>query len=65
MMWTMLIIAVTGGAISSQAAFQVVSFQNKEACLSAASVFRKGSSKSIGYVCVSSETGEVVKFIAE
>lgn len=64
-MWTMLIVILAGGMMSSNAAFQTISFQNKAACAAAADVFRKGSSKTIGYFCISSESGEVIKFLAE
>lgn len=64
-MWTMLIVAVAGGAFSSNASFQSIPFQNKEACSAAATALRKGTSKSIGFVCISSETGEAIKFIQD
>jgi hypothetical protein len=63
MIWTMLIVIVAGGVLSSNATFQTIPFQNKEACVAAASSMRAGSSKSVGYLCVSSETGEIIRFV--
>lgn len=62
-MWTMLIVVVAGGAFTSNATFQTIQFQNKEACVAAVNSLRTGSSKSVGHFCVSSETGEVVRFV--
>lgn len=64
-MWTMLIVLMQAGTFSNSAAFQTVPFQNKQACVTAATEFRKGSSKTVGFICVSAETGELIKFIAE
>ena len=64
-MWTMLIVVVAGGVFSSNATFQAVSFQNKEACITAATTMRKGESRSIRFVCIGSETGETIKFLPD
>ncbi len=61
-MWTLLVVAITGGLLSSDAKFHSIQMTNKEACIRAAKEARSGSSSSVGFICISSDTGEILKF---
>ena len=64
-MWTLLIVVLTNGFISQSASFYSIPMMNKDACTTAAKSVSDSSSRTIGYICISSETGEIVKFIKE
>jgi len=59
MTWTLLIVAITG-ILTPEAKLHSIPMMNKDACVNAAKTFTK-TSKGVGFVCVSSETGEVIK----
>lgn len=61
MIWTLLIIAITG-TFSADAKFHSIPMMNKEACVRAAKDASAHSSKHMGYICISSETGESIVF---
>lgn len=60
MTWTLLIVALTGSMISTNSTFATIPMKDKSACVAAAKRFTKSSKGPIGFICVSSETGEVV-----
>jgi hypothetical protein len=64
-MWTLLIVAITGSMFSADAKFHSIPFTNKDACVRAAKDAAKSSSSQIGCICISSETGEILKFQKE
>jgi hypothetical protein len=59
MTWTLVIVAITGGIVSSNLNTQTIPMRNKEACLAAAKSFSERSN-SVGFICVSSDSGEVI-----
>lgn len=59
--WTMLVIAIIG-SWSQDIRMQSVPFNNKEACVRAAKEAASSSSGQMGFVCISSETGESLRF---
>lgn len=61
-MWTLLIVALTGNMFTTVAATQVISMQSKDACTKAAKDFADNSVGPIGFICVSSESGEIIRF---
>lgn len=60
--WTLLIVAMTGGMLSSDVKFHSIYFTNKEACIRAAKSAADSSSSQLGYICISSETGENIRY---
>lgn len=60
--WTLLIIALTGGVFSADAKFHSIPMMNKDACTRAAKDAANSSSSNLGYICISSETGENIRF---
>ena len=59
MTWTLLIVAITG-ILTSEAKLHSIPMMNKDACVNAGKQFAK-TSKGIGFICISSETGEVLR----
>jgi hypothetical protein len=62
MMWTLLIVTLSGGIVSTSASTQAIPMQSKEACTRAAKEFADTSAGPIGFLCISSETGEIIRF---
>lgn len=60
----MLIIAIVG-TFTSDVRFHSIQFNNKDACVKAAKEAKESSSAAIGYICVSNDTGETIKFISK
>lgn len=61
MTWTLLIIAILG-SWSPDVRFHSIPMMNKEACIRAAKTAADSSSEQLGYLCISSETGESIRF---
>ena len=61
MTWTLLIIAITG-TFTAEATFHSIPMMTKDACVRAAKEAASVSSSHMGYVCISSETGESLRF---
>jgi len=59
--WTLLIVAIVG-TWTQDVRFHSIPMQNKEACVRAAKSAAESSSGQMGYICVSSETGESLRF---
>lgn len=62
MQWTLLIVAISSGLWSAEAKFHSIPMLTKEACVRAAKDAASNSSRHLGYICISSETGESLKF---
>jgi hypothetical protein len=60
-MWTLVVVAITG-TFTADVKFHNIPMLNKEACVNAAKQAADSSSSHMGYICVSSETGETIKF---
>lgn len=60
--WTLLIVMLSGGLFSADAKFHSIPMMNKEACVRAAKDAASSSSSHLGYICISSETGENIRF---
>lgn len=58
-MWTLMLIIVTSG-FAYQMKFEQIPMMDKTACLQSAEYFLKNSD-GIGIICISSNTGEVIK----
>lgn len=61
MTWTLLIISLSGGLFSSSGSMQTLPMMSREACGNAAQSFANSSAGPIGFFCVSSETGEIIR----
>lgn len=61
MTWTLLMVAIVG-TFTADIRTQAIPMMNKDACVNAAKIAAASSSSSIGYICISSETGETLKF---
>lgn len=59
--WILVIVAITG-TLTAEIKFHNIPMMNKEACTNAAKQASANSSIHIGYICISSETGETLKF---
>jgi len=59
MTWTLLILTVITGTFSTDAKMQPIPMKTDLACKAAAIKLLEGSSKNIGFFCISSDTGEV------
>jgi hypothetical protein len=62
MTWALLIVSLSGGLFSQAASMQSIPMMSREACSAAAKSFAESSSGPIGFLCVSSETGEILRF---
>lgn len=61
MTWTLLIIVMGGSVVSTNSTFATVPMKDRAACVSAADKMASESRGSIGFACISSETGEVYR----
>jgi len=59
--WTFLMVAIVG-IFTTDIKTQAIPMMNKEACVNAAKIASASSSSNVGYLCISSETGETLKF---
>lgn len=59
--WTLLVVAIVG-TFTADVRMHSIPMMNKEACIKAAKVAADSSSSHMGYMCISSETGETLRF---
>lgn len=62
MTWTLLFVAISGGVFSASSAnVTTIPMRDKDACMKAAQAFTDASSGPVGFICLSSETGEIAR----
>ena len=61
MTWTLLFVALSGSMFASSANMTTIPMRDKDACMNAAQAFTDASSGPVGFICVSSETGEIAR----
>jgi hypothetical protein len=59
MTWILIVIAVTGTFTADLKLYQI-NYDNKDACLNAMNNFKKDS-KGLGFMCTSTNTGEIIR----
>lgn len=62
MIWTLLVVSITG-TFTQDVKYHSIPMSSKNACVKAGEWASKNSSSGIGFICVSSETGEVVRIL--
>lgn len=61
MIWHLVIVAIVG-TFTADIRMHSIQMNNKEACVRAAKIAADASSSHMGYMCISSDTGETIKF---
>lgn len=59
-MWYLVIIVLIG-SFSTDVKWHSLNMNNKDACIAAMIDIKKTSSKHIGVICVSADTGEIIR----
>lgn len=59
--WVLLIVMISG-TFTTDARFHSINMLNKDACTNAAKEAAKSSYSHLGFMCISTETGETLKF---